>query len=81
MPSQLLQGVSGENIKTNIHETMDELGVIALFCWKLPPSICGRDIVVTPTRGGEADGRQILRELGEDPTYPLTLLTVLLIFD
>ncbi len=30
--------------------TADELARIVLFCWKLPPSICVRDIVVTPTR-------------------------------
>jgi NADP-dependent 3-hydroxy acid dehydrogenase YdfG len=30
----------------------DELAGIVLFCWKLPPSICVRDIVVTPTRTG-----------------------------
>ena len=30
--------------------TADELAGIVLFCWKLPPSICVRDIVVTPTR-------------------------------
>ncbi len=28
----------------------DQLARIVLFCWKLPPSICVRDIVVTPTR-------------------------------
>jgi len=30
--------------------TADELAGIVLFCWKLPPSICIRDIVVAPTR-------------------------------
>jgi NADP-dependent 3-hydroxy acid dehydrogenase YdfG len=30
--------------------TADELAGIVLYCWKLPPSICVRDIVVTPTR-------------------------------
>jgi NADP-dependent 3-hydroxy acid dehydrogenase YdfG len=30
--------------------TADDLARIVLFCWKLPPSICVRDIVVTPTR-------------------------------
>jgi NADP-dependent 3-hydroxy acid dehydrogenase YdfG len=30
--------------------TADELAGIVLFCWKLPPSICVRDIVVAPTR-------------------------------
>ena len=28
----------------------DQLAEIVLFCWKLPPSICVRDIVVAPTR-------------------------------
>jgi NADP-dependent 3-hydroxy acid dehydrogenase YdfG len=30
--------------------TADELAEIVLYCWKLPPSICIRDIVVAPTR-------------------------------
>src|SRR6185369_13856754 len=30
--------------------TADELAEIVLYCWKLPPHICIRDIVVTPTR-------------------------------
>jgi NADP-dependent 3-hydroxy acid dehydrogenase YdfG len=30
--------------------TADELAAIVLYCWKLPPSICVRDIVVAPTR-------------------------------
>jgi NADP-dependent 3-hydroxy acid dehydrogenase YdfG len=30
--------------------TADELAGIVLYCWKLPPSICIRDIVVAPTR-------------------------------
>jgi NADP-dependent 3-hydroxy acid dehydrogenase YdfG len=30
--------------------TADELAQIVLFCWKLPPTICVRDIVVAPTR-------------------------------
>jgi NADP-dependent 3-hydroxy acid dehydrogenase YdfG len=30
--------------------TADQLAEIVLYCWKLPPSICVRDIVVTPTR-------------------------------
>jgi NADP-dependent 3-hydroxy acid dehydrogenase YdfG len=30
--------------------TSDELAEIVLFCWKLPPSICVRDIVIAPTR-------------------------------
>jgi len=30
--------------------TADELAGIVMFCWKLPPSICVRDIVVAPTR-------------------------------
>ena len=28
----------------------EDLAEIVLFCWKLPQSICVRDIVVTPTR-------------------------------
>ena len=28
----------------------EELADIVLYCWKLPPHICIRDIVVTPTR-------------------------------
>jgi len=28
----------------------EELADILLYCWKLPPHICSRDIVVTPTR-------------------------------
>jgi hypothetical protein len=28
----------------------DELAGIVLYCWKLPPSICIRDIAVAPTR-------------------------------
>jgi NADP-dependent 3-hydroxy acid dehydrogenase YdfG len=32
--------------------TADELAGIVLYCWKLPRSICVRDIVVTPTRTG-----------------------------
>lgn len=28
----------------------EELAEIVLYCWKLPPHICVRDIVVTPTR-------------------------------
>src|SRR5262249_19345284 len=32
--------------------TADELAGIVLFCWKLPPSICVRDICVAPTRTG-----------------------------
>jgi NADP-dependent 3-hydroxy acid dehydrogenase YdfG len=30
--------------------TADELAQIVLYCWKLPPTICIRDIVVAPTR-------------------------------
>jgi NADP-dependent 3-hydroxy acid dehydrogenase YdfG len=30
----------------------DQLAEIVLFCWKLPSSICVRDIAVTPTRTG-----------------------------
>jgi NADP-dependent 3-hydroxy acid dehydrogenase YdfG len=30
--------------------TADQLAEIVLYCWKLPPSICIRDIVVAPTR-------------------------------
>jgi NADP-dependent 3-hydroxy acid dehydrogenase YdfG len=30
--------------------TADELAQIVLYCWKLPPTICVRDIVVAPTR-------------------------------
>jgi NADP-dependent 3-hydroxy acid dehydrogenase YdfG len=30
--------------------TADELAGIVLYCWKLPPSICIRDIIVAPTR-------------------------------
>ncbi len=30
----------------------DELAEIVLYCWKLPPTICIRDIVVAPTRSG-----------------------------
>jgi NADP-dependent 3-hydroxy acid dehydrogenase YdfG len=30
--------------------TADELAAIVLYCWKLPPTICVRDIVVAPTR-------------------------------
>jgi NADP-dependent 3-hydroxy acid dehydrogenase YdfG len=29
-----------------------ELAEIVLYCWKLPPTICIRDIVVAPTRSG-----------------------------
>ena len=28
----------------------EELAEIVLFCWKQPPSICIRDLVVAPTR-------------------------------
>jgi NADP-dependent 3-hydroxy acid dehydrogenase YdfG len=28
----------------------EELADVVLYCWKLPPHICIRDIVVTPTR-------------------------------
>jgi hypothetical protein len=28
------------------------LAEIVLYCWKLPPTICIRDIVVAPTRSG-----------------------------
>jgi NADP-dependent 3-hydroxy acid dehydrogenase YdfG len=28
----------------------EELADIVLYCWKLPPHICIRDIVITPTR-------------------------------
>lgn len=28
----------------------EELAEIVLYCWKLPPKVCIRDIVVTPTR-------------------------------
>jgi NADP-dependent 3-hydroxy acid dehydrogenase YdfG len=30
----------------------EELADVVLYCWKLPPSICIRDIVVAPTRSG-----------------------------
>ncbi len=30
----------------------EELAEIVLYCWKLPPTICVRDIVVAPTRSG-----------------------------
>jgi NADP-dependent 3-hydroxy acid dehydrogenase YdfG len=30
----------------------EELAEIVLYCWKLPPTICIRDIVVAPTRSG-----------------------------
>jgi NADP-dependent 3-hydroxy acid dehydrogenase YdfG len=30
--------------------TAEQLADIVLFCWKQPPSICIRDLVVTPTR-------------------------------
>jgi NADP-dependent 3-hydroxy acid dehydrogenase YdfG len=30
--------------------TAEELADVILYCWKLPPHICVRDIVVTPTR-------------------------------
>lgn len=30
--------------------TAEELADIVLYCWKLPPHICIRDVVVTPTR-------------------------------
>ncbi len=30
--------------------SVDELAQVILFCWKLPKTICIRDIVVTPTR-------------------------------
>src|SRR6185369_10916563 len=30
--------------------TAEQLAEIVLYCWKVPPSICIRDIVVTPTR-------------------------------
>jgi NADP-dependent 3-hydroxy acid dehydrogenase YdfG len=32
--------------------TAEELAEIVLWCWKLPPTICIRDIVVAPTRSG-----------------------------
>jgi NADP-dependent 3-hydroxy acid dehydrogenase YdfG len=52
-------------VRTNIHAGMgisfealgdpdflsaEELAEVVLYCWKLPPHICIRDIVVTPTR-------------------------------
>jgi NADP-dependent 3-hydroxy acid dehydrogenase YdfG len=30
----------------------EELADVVLYCWKLPPTICIRDIVVAPTRSG-----------------------------
>jgi NADP-dependent 3-hydroxy acid dehydrogenase YdfG len=30
----------------------EELAEIVLYCWKLPPTICIRDIVMAPTRSG-----------------------------
>jgi NADP-dependent 3-hydroxy acid dehydrogenase YdfG len=30
--------------------TADELADVVLYCWKLPPHICIRDIAITPTR-------------------------------
>jgi len=30
----------------------EELAEVVLYCWKLPPTICIRDIVVAPTRSG-----------------------------
>ena len=30
----------------------EELAEIVLYCWKLPPTICIRDVVVAPTRSG-----------------------------
>jgi NADP-dependent 3-hydroxy acid dehydrogenase YdfG len=30
----------------------EELAEVVLYCWKLPPAICIRDIVVAPTRSG-----------------------------
>jgi len=30
----------------------EELAEIVLYCWKLPPTVCIRDIVVAPTRSG-----------------------------
>jgi NADP-dependent 3-hydroxy acid dehydrogenase YdfG len=30
----------------------EELAEVVLYCWKLPPTICIRDIVIAPTRSG-----------------------------
>jgi NADP-dependent 3-hydroxy acid dehydrogenase YdfG len=30
----------------------DKLAEIVLYCWKLPPTVCIRDIVIAPTRSG-----------------------------
>ncbi|MBV8189710.1 MAG: SDR family oxidoreductase [Alphaproteobacteria bacterium] len=30
----------------------EELAEVVLYCWKLPPTVCIRDIVVAPTRSG-----------------------------
>jgi NADP-dependent 3-hydroxy acid dehydrogenase YdfG len=30
--------------------TAEELAEIVMFCWKQPPTVCIRDLVVAPTR-------------------------------
>ena len=47
-------GISFEEYKQALGNpdflTADELADIILYCWKLPPHICVRDIAITPTR-------------------------------
>jgi NADP-dependent 3-hydroxy acid dehydrogenase YdfG len=47
-------GISFEEYKRALGNpdflSAEELADIVLYCWKLPPHICVRDIIVTPTK-------------------------------